>query len=476
MRFRKGTGPYARLVSVLKCEKSIDRVRKRAKVDDYVFFWGCTIPGRYPFLEKSLRLLLERLGVRYSEIEGFTCCPEKFLVETLSEKAWYLTAARNLALAEREGKDLLVACNGCYATFRSAIAAFHASSELRNEVAERLAEVGLEYNFRTSVYHVIEVLHDKIGPDVIARKVVAPMDGLTVGVHNGCQLLRPGPTVRLDDAARPVKLDRLAECLGLESLDYHSKLMCCGEALGRSGSPEESMASARLKLFELEQLGADAIVVVCPACFGQFETQQMVIKKHHETLNIPVFYYSELAALALGFEPAELGLDMHRIDVQPFFDKWREVKRIRELVPLEFDYASMARCVECESCSNDCPVTQVDESYAPHDVIRSILAGEAESVITGEDIWKCLECGTCTELCPNSFGMVKVMKEAKRMALERGLGPAETRQGIEMFQNAGVLGKARERARAKLGLGPVAEPGSDELAELLKDTFKGKGE
>jgi len=251
-------------------------------VNDYIFFWGCTIPGRYPFLEKSLRLLLEKVGVRYREIEGFTCCPEKFLVETMSEEAWYLTAARNLALAEKNGGDLLVACNGCYATFRSAISAFHSSSALREEVASRLAEIGLDYKFKTGVHHVIEVLHDVVGPDVIGRKVVAPMDGMRIGAHNGCQLLRPGPAVRLDDAAKPLKLDRLVEVLGAESLEYHSKLACCGEALGRSGNPDESMASARLKLTELNELGADAVVVVCPACFGQFETQQLVLAKEQD--------------------------------------------------------------------------------------------------------------------------------------------------------------------------------------------------
>ena len=445
-------------------------------MDDYIFFLGCTIPGRYPFLEKSIRLLLEKLNVRYREVDGFTCCPEKFLVETLSEEAWYLTAARNLALAEKNGGDLLVACNGCYATFRSAISAFHSSTKLREEVTARLAEVGLEYNFRTSVHHLVEVLHDKVGPEAIRQKVIAPLDGMRIGVHNGCQMLRPGPALRLDDSARPVKLDRLVESLGAESIDYHSKLMCCGEALGRSGNPNESTQSARVKLLELQQLGADAMVVVCPACFGQFETQQMVLQKEHDALNIPVFYYSELAALALGFEPPELGLEMHRVDVQPFFDTLREIRRVRELVPLEFDYEKMATCVSCESCANDCPVVQVDEDYSPHDLIRQILAGEAERVITGDDIWKCLECGTCTELCPNSFGMVRVLKEAKRMALERGLGPAEARQGIEMFQTTGVLGKARQRARDKLGLGPVPAAGTEQLAALLKDTFDGKDE
>ena len=446
-----------------------------SRVNDYIFFWGCTIPARFPFLEKSLRLVLDDLGVRYREIEGFTCCPEKFLVETLSEEAWYLTAARNLALAEKNGGDLLVACNGCYSSFRSAIAAFHSDSALRREVSERLEEVGLEYNFRAGVSHIVGVLHDRIGPEVIARRVTRPLEGLNVGVHYGCQLLRPSPTVRLDDPARPTKLDRLVECLGATSIDYNSKLLCCGESLARSGNPEESMASARLKLMELNELKADAMVVVCPACFLQFETQQSLIKRQIEGLDVPVFYYSELLALAMGHKPEELGLDMHRVDVRAFFDRWAELDRMRSLVPDEFDYNAMKTCVACESCSNDCPVTQVDEAFVPHDVIRLVLAGEVEDVLNSDAIWKCLECGTCTELCPNSFGMMKVFKEAKRMALARGVAPPETRQGIDMFKKTAVLGKSRERARAKLGLDPVAESGASELSKLLERTWEKEG-
>lgn len=443
---------------------------------DYIFFWGCTIPNRFPFLEKSLRLVLDLLGVRYKDIEGFTCCPEQFLVETLSEEAWHLTAARNLALAERHGGDLLVACNGCYSTFRSAISAFNGSSKLRSFVRERLAEIGLEYSFRSSVYHVIEVLHDKVGPDVIQAKVVNPLDGLQVAVHYGCQLLRPTPIVRVDDPLRPDKLDRLVECLGATSVDYSSKMTCCGESLARSGYPEESMSCARLKLLELDQIGADALVVVCPACFQQFDTQQTIIRRDKEDMDIPVFYYTELLGLALGLDPEEMGLDMHRASVECFFERWDRQKMFRASVTEEFDFGMMQTCVECESCSNDCPVGQIDEDYSPHDVIRRILGGELEDVLQEEDIWKCLECGTCLELCPNNFGMTKVFKEAKRQALSRGIAPPETRQGIQMFQQSGVLGKARERARNKLGLGPIVTTGGDELARLLKDTFSGKGE
>lgn len=440
-------------------------------MNEFVFFWGCTIPGRLPFLEKSTRIVLDRLGVSYREIDGFTCCPEKFLIETMSEEAWYLTAAKNMALAEREGCDLLVACSGCYSSFRSAISAFHSSSSLRRKVTDRLAGIGLEYNFRTSVKHVIEVIYDRFGPDVIGRKVEHPMDGLKLAVHYGCQLLRPSPMVRVDDPLQPIKLDRLVECLGATSIEYNTKLNCCGESLARSGRPDDSLASARTKLLELDQLGADAMVVVCPACFIQFDSRQQLIQKQHENLHMPVFYYTELLGLALGLDEKEMGLDMHRMNLQRFFDRWNELERMKSLVPPEFDYGSMCTCVTCESCSDDCPVTQLDDTFSPHDVIRRILEGQAEEVILGEDIWKCLECGTCVQLCPNSFGMMKVFKQAKRMAISRGIAPAETKQGIEMFKKSGLLGKTRRRAREKLGLGDVSSPDLEGLAELLDDTL-----
>ena len=439
---------------------------------DYIFFWGCTIPNRFPFLEKSMRLVLEKLGVSYREIEGFTCCPEKFLVETLSEEAWHLTAARNLALAEREGADLLVPCNGCYGTFRQAISDFAADAGLRAFVKERLAEIGLDYQFKTGVHHVIELLHDGLGAAVIKRRVERPMTGMVVAPHYGCQVLRPWPTVRLDDALRPEKLDHLIEALGATSLDYPMLLNCCGESLSRTGNPDESEVAARDKLQQVDSMGADAISVICPACFQQFDTIQLVLQREIDGFNVPVFYYTELLGLALGIPAGEMGLDMHRADVTPFLDRWAEMERERALVPDVFDFDAMRTCVDCASCATDCPVSQIDEEYEPHAVLQRILEGGLDEVVASDAIWKCLECGTCTEMCPNNFGMMRVFKEAKRLAIEQGIEPAETAQGADMFTKTGVLGKERGRARAKLGLEPVAPTGGEELKKLLERTLK----
>ena len=48
---------------------------------DFAVFWGCTIPARFPSIEKATRLVLDDLGVRIHELDGHTCCPEGTLVK-----------------------------------------------------------------------------------------------------------------------------------------------------------------------------------------------------------------------------------------------------------------------------------------------------------------------------------------------------------------------------------------------------------
>jgi heterodisulfide reductase subunit B/ferredoxin len=82
----------------------------------YIMFWGCTIQARFSFMEKATRLVFERLGIDYRDAAGFTCCPEKALVGSLSEDLWLSTAAMNLAVADRD--TLITPCNGCYSVLK----------------------------------------------------------------------------------------------------------------------------------------------------------------------------------------------------------------------------------------------------------------------------------------------------------------------------------------------------------------------
>ncbi len=102
-------------------------------------FWGCTIPARFPFIEKATRVALQDLGAEPVDLAGFTCCPEATLVRSADEEVFYLTAARNLALAEEQGLPLLTPCNGCYSTFKTVLADLKIDWRLRDRVNQHLA-------------------------------------------------------------------------------------------------------------------------------------------------------------------------------------------------------------------------------------------------------------------------------------------------------------------------------------------------
>ncbi|MBR3074150.1 MAG: heterodisulfide reductase subunit B, partial [Bacteroidales bacterium] len=65
----------------------------------------------------------------------------------------------------------------------------------------------------------------------------------------------------------------------------------------------------------------------CPGCPYFLDRWQYVIaeqtgKTYGEGgFGIPVFTYEELAGLILGYDPWDLGLQIHQVSVEPFLDK-----------------------------------------------------------------------------------------------------------------------------------------------------------
>ena len=56
---------------------------------EFAVFWGCTIPARFPFIEKATRVMFDDLGARVHELEGHTCCPEGTLVKANDPDAFF---------------------------------------------------------------------------------------------------------------------------------------------------------------------------------------------------------------------------------------------------------------------------------------------------------------------------------------------------------------------------------------------------
>jgi CoB--CoM heterodisulfide reductase subunit B len=434
----------------------------------YVFFWGCTIPARFAFQEKAARLVASRMELGIVDLDGFTCCPEKELVKTMGDDLWLLTAARNLALAEATGLDLVSPCNGCYGTLKTAKAELKADPRLKAHVNEKLAEIGLKYEGRIKVLHLLELFHDVLSPAKIASYVKKPLKGMRIAVHYGCHMMRPSKTLGLDDPMHPVKFDGLVSALGAKSIDYPTKMLCCGGGLGNVGNVTEGHDLVRRKLSEIKAFEADALTTFCPSCYSQYDTQQFMMARAGEKYGIPVFSYQELLALAMGFSPEEIGMEMHKVDVAGFLKKWDKNLgahlKAREL----FDVASIERCVNCAACTNDCPVSLNVEGVNLHGMMKRVLTEDMEELLKSPDIWRCVECHTCLELCPQCYGMEKVFHKLKQMAVARGYVQPTTQKAMDMFAETGRLGEPSKSQRKKLGLKEAPKTGVDDWKKLIK--------
>ncbi|MBD3352546.1 MAG: hypothetical protein GF364_13745 [Candidatus Lokiarchaeota archaeon] len=286
-------------------------LRGRTKKMQALLFAGCTISNRLPFLEKSARLVFKDLGIEFIDAP-FTCCPDPVGVQAISEKTWLTLGARNLCLAEQEKKKIISLCNGCSETLIGVKSCLDHDKESLNEVKKVLSKKGYDYKGTSETFHFIRSLIEDVGIGKIKEKVKRPLKGLKCATHTGCHYMRPSDWIKWDDPLEPKYLDVLVNAVGAEALDYEEKMLCCGAGVDRTNN-EVGLEVAHRKYKGATEADANCLVVNCPACFQQFEnTQRDVSKKYEEKYKIPVFYITELIALAFGYNPEDLGLRYHR--------------------------------------------------------------------------------------------------------------------------------------------------------------------
>jgi len=290
----------------------------------YALYPGCTIQSDQFGYEASVRETLPRLGIELVDMKGASCCGFPAL-SSVSKMGWHYLSARNLAIAEKMGSPLLPLCNGCHLSFIETMHFLKEDPELMNIVNGNLEKEGLRYGGKVKVVHLLEVLHDKVGAAKISGLVVKPLKGLKMASHPGCHAIRPSDLQKVDDPEDPQKLDTLIKALGAETFDYPEKIDCCGSQLAvASGRTTLKIAGDKLKA--VKSYGFDGLVTTCPFCFKMYDGRQRAIKGalKDNTLDVPVFYYTQLLGLALGSSPERLGLWMNMSPVDSLVERITE--------------------------------------------------------------------------------------------------------------------------------------------------------
>ena len=273
---------------------------------NYAFFTGCQMPIRQPYIEYVTRKIMPELGIELKDVTGFTCCPEPVAIGLQDRFTSTTIAARNIALAEEQGTDIMTACNGCYFTLKHAIEELR-EKEMRAKVNEALAETGHKYRGTASVKHFVQVLRDDVGVDSIRRAVKHPLSGLNVAAHTGCHFSN-----RMGEDA--MLLDKLIEATGAKPVDYEGKNLCCGWTLGTYGQPDIGYAWLKKRLDAMKVSGADCVVVICPQCLQQFDMGQLIAsRKVSIPYKIPTLFYLQLLGVAMGHSIEEMQVGAGRV-------------------------------------------------------------------------------------------------------------------------------------------------------------------
>ncbi|MGC8838221.1 MAG: CoB--CoM heterodisulfide reductase iron-sulfur subunit B family protein [Anaerolineae bacterium] len=283
----------------------------------YAYYPGCSLETTAKEYDRSWRAVAEALNITLEEIPDWNCCGAS-PVHIQDPRLAAALPARNLALAEAMGADVVAPCVGCYKNLRKAAKETHQDATLRQQVGEA---VGREFRGTVQVKHPVEVLLLDVGLEAIRERVVRPLQGLKVAPYYGCYLTRPDSP--FDTAENPQSLDRLMEAIGAEPVPYPLKTRCCGGGIFLTREEMALEMSHRL-LTQARRSGADCMVVACPLCDMLLDAYQGRVEAHLGVRHgMPVLYFSQLMGLALGVEEKRLGFEARFVSPEPVLAKLR---------------------------------------------------------------------------------------------------------------------------------------------------------
>lgn len=280
------------------------------------YYPGCTLKNNAKNFEDSTICALNKLGVEVEELSRWNCCGTVFALAT-DDLMHHLAPIRNLIRVKEANSDsVMTLCAMCYNTLKRANERVKNDRESLDRMNEFMYLEETEYQGDVKVLHLLELLKNEVKFENVAAAVTKPLKNLKVANYYGCFLVRP-KEIGLDDIENPTILEDLMTRLGADPVDFPLKTECCG-AYQTVDKPEVIADRANQILTSAQNQGADVVTVSCPLCaFNLDQRQKETAQLYPEFKNIPVLYFTQLLALALGCPEDSLGFNLNYIDPKP---------------------------------------------------------------------------------------------------------------------------------------------------------------
>ncbi len=116
-------------------------------------------------------------------------------------------------------------------------------------------------------------------------------------------------------------------------------------------------------------------------------------------------------------------------------------------------------CFSCGTCTAGCPVAEVDPRFSPRKIIRQVLLGQREAVLSSPLLWYCETCYACSVYCPQNVKFGDVMRALREMAVAEGYFSPEFLQrvrNIDRLAHEIRLDLVRAALETKEQVGPAS--------------------
>ncbi len=278
------------------------------------YYPGCSLHSTATEFNTSTEAVCEALGLALIEPRGWVCCGSSAAHRADPAAALELPL-ENLSLIEQSGfSEVTMPCAACFNRHK---AAQHEIREHPDRKTEAERKLGREYRDTVHVSTLIEALHTHVGVEAVEAKVKRLLKGLRVVCYYGCLLTRPPEITEAAAPENPTDMDELLKAAGAVVLDWSYKTSCCGAAHSLT-RPDIVLELSGELIEHARQAGADAIAVACPLCHTNLDARQFQMDIEEP---MPVLYFTQLLALALGLPEKQAALNKNLVDPYPTLRK-----------------------------------------------------------------------------------------------------------------------------------------------------------
>ena len=312
--------------------------QKEIADDNYFYERSCIRQSFFPGSEAAfLNILRNELGKNIvDDPNTHTCTGIGYHSDVVPFDTTQTVCARLFSLMNDAGlKNYVPSCVTSFGVFTEVVETWKHFPEELEKTRENLRKAtGREFEMPENIAHPSDIVYkyrkelkEKMKYQLVNKHTGKPLKEVE---HVGCHYGKIFKEKAVGGAEFPQVLAGMITEWGGEVVDYPERRHCCGFGFRNylvQANRGYSVANTKKKFESMEPYKPDFIVANCPGCAMFMDRWQYTIAElegktyGNDGKGIPVLTYEEMAGMLLGYNPWDLGMQLHQVQVESLLDK-----------------------------------------------------------------------------------------------------------------------------------------------------------